>query len=124
MSRAEEVEGATDGTRRTGAGAGRTVLVALVCAGFVIAAVVLEAIAGGAANSPLPAWAEGLFPLSWPRPVRVGWWLAVAAAALGFRIALVDLGLAKQRLLTAATVAPFVILAGGVAFGADWATWH
>jgi hypothetical protein len=114
----------TDGTRRTGAGAGRSLLVALACAAFVIAAVVLEAIAGGAANSPLPAWAEGLFPLSWPRPVRAGWWLAVAAAALGFRIALVDLGLAKQRLLTAATVAPFVILAAGVAFGADWATWH
>jgi len=124
MSGAEEVDGATDGKRRTEAGAGRSLLVALACAAFVIAAVALEAIAGGAANSPLPPWAEGLFPLSWPQPVRAAWWLAVAVAALGFRVALVDLGLAKQPILTAATVAPFVILAAGVAFGADWATWH
>ena len=120
---AAETEG-TGETSRAEASGVRVGLTALGCAGFVMAAVVLEAVAGGGANSSVPPWADGLFPLSWPRPARVVWWLVVAGAALGFRISLAHLGLARHRLLTAATVAPFVILATGVAFGADWATWH
>ncbi|MBW3610600.1 MAG: hypothetical protein KY438_03605 [Actinobacteria bacterium] len=50
--------------------------------------------------------------------------MAVAAAALGFRLALVRLGLGRHHLVTAFTVLPFVVLAAGVAFSADWATWH
>ncbi len=87
-------------------------------------AVILEAVAGSAANSSVPSWTEGLFPISWPQPARVGWWLAVAVAALGFRLSLVHLGLGRHRLVTAATVVPFLVLAAGVAFSADWATWH
>ncbi len=97
---------------------------AIGCAAFVMTAVVLEAVAGRAANSSVPSWAVGLFPISWPHPARVGWWLAVAAAALGFRLALVRLGLGRHHLVTAFTVLPFVVLAAGVAFSADWATWH
>lgn len=87
-------------------------------------AVVLEVVTGSAANSSVPLWAEGLFPISWPQPARVGWWLAVATAALGFRLSLTQLGLGGRRLVTVATVVPFLILAAGVAFGASWATWH
>lgn len=114
---------ASEARRRTGASS-RSGFVALACGAFVMAAVLLEVIAGGAANSPVPAWAQGLFPLTWPQPARVLWWLVVAAAALTFRLVLVRLGLARHNLLTVAIVAPFVILAAGVAFGADWATWH
>lgn len=107
-----------------GASGVREGVVALACAVFVMAAVLLEVIAGSAANSSVPSWVDGLFPLSWPRAARVGWWLSVAVAALGFRVSLGRLGLARHGLVTAATVGPFVILAAGVAFGADWATWH
>lgn len=53
---------------------------ALLCAGFVAAAVLLEVIGGQNANSPDPSWAERVVPLGWPQPVRVLWWLLIAAA--------------------------------------------
>ncbi|MBW3574549.1 MAG: hypothetical protein KY450_06735 [Actinobacteria bacterium] len=119
----DDLDDVDNDRRRSDAEAGAGVL-AIGCAGFVMSAVVLEAVAGSAANSPVPSWAEGLFPISWPQPVRVAWWFAVAVAALGFRLALVRLGLGRNRLVTALTVLPFAVLAAGVALGADWATWH
>lgn len=113
-----------DDLRHPDPGDARAGAAAFGCAAFVVTAVVLEVVAGRAANSSVPSWAVGLFPISWPQPARVGWWLAVAIAALGFRLSLARLGLGGGRAITVATVAPFVILAGGVAFGADWATWH
>lgn len=102
----------------------RLVLTAFGCAAFVIWAVIAEIVAGASANSQVPAWADKVFSLAWPQPVRVVWWLAVAAAALGFRIALHRLGARQRWLVTAIGVIPFVVFAAGIAVGADWATWH
>ncbi len=90
---------------------------------FVTAAIVLEVLAGeGAASST--SGAPWFVPLTWPQPVRVAWWLAVGGSAAAFRISLRRLGLPARRSADAATVAPFLLFAGGIAFGADWATWH
>jgi len=97
---------------------------AVGCFVFVAVAVVAEAVAGSWANSPAPLWAEDIVPLAWPRPLRVTWWLTVAAAAGGFRMSLHRLGFRPRPSVTALTVAPFVVFAAGVAVGADWATWH
>lgn len=97
---------------------------ALGCALFVGLAVVAEVISGRAANSPVPSWADEVAPLGWPQPLRVVWWLAVAAAAVGFRAALHRLGFRQRPGVVVLSVAPFVIFAAGVAFGAEWATWH
>lgn len=97
---------------------------ALACGLFVIGAVVLEALGGAAANSPAPAWAEGLVPITWSAPARVGWWLAVAAAAAGYRVLLGRVGIRPRRWVTVLTVVPFVAFAAGIAVGVDWATWH
>lgn len=91
---------------------------------IVLCAVALEVAAGAAANSSWPSWATWVVPLTWPQPVRVVWWLVVAAAALSFRLNLRHLGFRQPPWLIAASVGPFVAFAGGVAFGADWATWH
>lgn len=99
-------------------------LAALGCATLVVAAVALEAVGGTAANSPAPGWARYAVPLAWPRALRVLWWLVVAAAALGFRVALHRLGFRQRRVVVAASVVPFVVFAAGIAGGADWATWH
>ncbi|MFP5376678.1 MAG: hypothetical protein ACLGIO_07860 [Acidimicrobiia bacterium] len=48
----------------------------------------------------------------------------MAAAALGFRVALHRLGFPQRRVVVAAGVVPFVVFAAGIAGGADWATWH
>jgi hypothetical protein len=53
---------------------------AVGCALFVALAVVSEVVSGVAANSPVPSWAEEVVPLAWSQPLRVVWWLAVAAA--------------------------------------------
>lgn len=90
---------------------------------FVSAAIVLEVLAGeGAASST--SGAPWFVPLTWPQSVRVAWWLAVAGSAAAFRVSLRRLGLPARRAADVATVAPFLIFAGGIAFGADWATWH
>ncbi len=91
-----------------------------------LAAVAVEVVAAEYSESPVPAWAVGVVPLTWPQPVRVLWWLIVAAAALTSRLLLARLGLGPKprRWVTVAMVAPFVMIAAGVAFGADWATWH
>ena len=52
------------------------------------------------------------------------WWLVVAGAALGFRVALHRLGFRQRAATVAASVVPFVVFAAGVAVGADWSTWH
>lgn len=96
---------------------------ALGCATLVVVALVLEVLAGTAANSAVPAWARYV-PLAWPQPLRALWWLAVAGAALGFRVALHRLGFRQRRAVVVASVVPFVVFAAGIAAGADWATWH
>lgn len=94
------------------------------CAAFVVFALVAEVVSSQYANSVTPAWAHGLVPLEWPQAARVGWWLAAAGAALGYQVQLRRLGIPQRRWVVACTVAPFVIFAGGIAAGADWATWH
>lgn len=111
----------TNERERARVGAG---LAALGCALFVLGAVALEVIGGLYANSPVPAWTEGVFPLSWPQPVRVVWWLAVGTAALGYRMILHRIGICQRPWVVVLSVAPFVVFAVGVAVGADWATWH
>jgi len=97
---------------------------AVGCAAFVFAAVVAEAVAGSSANSPEPSWAQRAFPLGWPQPARVLWWLGVAAAAFGYRVFLRRAGLPGRRAITVLVVVPFVLFAFGVATGAQWSTWH
>lgn len=110
-----------DPSRRRG---GRLVAGALICASFVVLAIVLEVVGGMAANSEVPGWAPRLVPIAWPRLVRAGWWLAVALAAGAYRILLARAGLPQSPLVTAASVAPFVVFAAAVAAGAEWTTWH
>ncbi len=97
--------------------------VIVLSAAFVIAAVVLEVLAGSYANSPLPSWAE-IVPLAWPQPLRVMWWAAVATAAGAFRLGLHRLGIRQRPAIVAASVLPFVAFAIGVATGSSWSTWH
>lgn len=97
---------------------------ALAAFGFVLAAVLLEMLTGAAANSPVPAWADGLVPLSWPPWARVLWWLAVAGAALAYRLAERRAGIRRRLLTVALTPLPFAVFAVGIALGAQWATWH
>lgn len=99
-------------------------LAALGCALFVGLAVASEVVAGAAANSPVPPWAEHVVPLAWPRPLRALWWVAVAVAAFGFRASLHRLGFRQRPFVVVVSVAPFVVFALGVALGASWATWH
>ncbi|HSH62364.1 MAG TPA: hypothetical protein VK988_22480 [Acidimicrobiales bacterium] len=123
MRRAAHREGGADAPavtseeRRAGA-------VAVATALFVALAVVLEVIAGARANSANPPWAEVVVPLAWPRPARVVWWLAVAAAMAAFHRSLHRLGLGRSRSLAIASVAPFLIFAAGVASGQSWASFH
>lgn len=102
----------------------RLVLVAVGCAALVVWALVAEIIAGANANSRVPAWADNVFSLAWPQPLRVLWWLAVAGAALGYRVALHRLGFRQRGFIVVVSVLPFVVFAAGVAAGTDWATWH
>ncbi len=88
-----------------------------------LGAVILEVISGQYANSAVPGWARWV-PLAWPQPLRVAWWLAVAAGAAGFRWSLQRLGLRPSRVVTVCTVVPFLAFAAGIGTGADWATWH
>jgi len=104
--------------------AARLGFAALGCATLVGAAVALEVVGGTAANSTVPAWTRYVVPLAWPQPLRVVWWLVVAVAALGFRVALHRLGFRQRAATVAASVVPFVVFAAGVAVGADWSTWH
>ena len=97
---------------------------AVGCFVFVAGAVTVEVLAGMAANSPVPAWAERWVPLAWPRWARALWWLVVAAAAAGFRLSLARLGMRQRAWIVLASVAPFVAFSLGIAAGADWATWH
>ncbi len=90
---------------------------------FTMGAVLLEVVSSSYANSAVPGWAHWV-PLAWPQPLRVLWWLTVAAAAGGFRWSLGRVGLRPSRVVTALTVAPFVVFAAGIGAGADWATWH
>jgi len=45
-------------------------------------------------------------------------------ASEGAASSLRRLGLPARRSVDVATVTPFLLFAGGIAFGADWATWH
>lgn len=102
----------------------RSLVAALLCAGMVFGAVVLEVIGGQNANSPHTAWAERVVPLAWPQPVRVLWWVLIAGAAGGYRVFLGRAGFPQRRAVTVLLVLPFLLFAAGVATGADWATWH
>ncbi|HSH22733.1 MAG TPA: hypothetical protein VK975_01575 [Acidimicrobiales bacterium] len=100
---------------------GRRVLAgAIGCATLVLIAVALEVLGGTAANSPVPAWAEDVLPISWPQAARVLWWLAVAAAALSYRLSIHRLGIRQRPLVVALSVGPFLTFAAGIALGADW----
>jgi len=90
---------------------------------FTAGAVILEVISGQYANSAVPGWARWV-PLAWPQPLRVAWWLAVAAGAGGFRWSLHRLGLRPSRVVTVFAVVPFLVFAAGIGVGADWAPWH
>ena len=98
-------------------------LVLLASMLFVLAAVALEVAGGANANSEVPGWAH-LVPIAWAPPVRVAWWLAVAASAATFRVGLRRVGIRTNRLADIVTVAPFVAFSAGIALGASWATWH
>lgn len=102
----------------------RSAFVAAGSAAVVLSAVTVEVLAGSAANSPAPSWATWAVPLAWPQYVRVVWWLAVAVAALAFRLSLRRLGIRQRPWLVVLSVAPFVIFATGIALSAEWATWH
>jgi hypothetical protein len=102
----------------------RAGLGALACAAFVAVAIAAEVIGGLYANSSAPALSERVFPITWPRPARVAWWLAVGAAALGYRLILHRIGIRQRAWVAFVSVAPFVVFAVGVAVGADWARWH
>lgn len=95
-----------------------------VAAAFVLLAIVLEVIGGTAANSVVPEWAYKVAPLAWPQPVRVVWWVLVAVAAALYRLAERRAGIRRSIITLVVSVAPFLIFAGGIAFGAGWATWH
>ncbi|MBW3562580.1 MAG: hypothetical protein KY437_08795 [Actinobacteria bacterium] len=97
---------------------------ALGAAGFVLAAVGLEVLGGGWANSPAPGWSSALIPLGWPTPARVVWWLLVAAAAGTFHVGVARSGHGTHPVVGSLTVAMFVAFAVGIAFGAEWAAWH
>ncbi|MDP9019196.1 MAG: hypothetical protein M3N25_00055 [Actinomycetota bacterium] len=101
----------------------RWLVAAAASALFVLVAVMLEVLAGTAANSAVPEWAH-LVPATWPRPARVSWWLAVAGAGGAYRLSLHRLGLRPNRLVTLATVAPFLLFAFGIAIGSEWTAWH
>ncbi len=94
------------------------------CFVFVVAAVVAEVTAGAASAGSPPSWARRLVPLSWPASARVIWWLAVAGAALVYRLSLNSLGFRQRPTVVALSTIPFVVFAGGIAAGAEWATWH
>ncbi len=102
---------------------GRAAVGSLLCAGLVVLAVGLEVAAGGAANSPEASYA-GFFPLSWSQPVRVLWWLVIAAAAAGHRLLLVRAGMATGRVLPVVLALPFLVFAAGVAASTSWTAWH
>lgn len=103
---------------------GRLGLVALLSAAIVLTAVAIEVFAGAAANTPSSSWVTRFVPLTWPKPVRAGWWLVVAAAALSYRLSLRRLGFPQRWWIVIASVLPFVVFAGGVATGSEWSTWH
>lgn len=103
---------------------GRRVLAALGCGAFVIGAVLLEMLSGQGANSPITSRFESAVPLGWPAPLRVLWWLAVAAAAVAHRALLHPSRNLRNRVLATAVASPFVAFAVGIGVGADWATWH
>ncbi len=96
------------------------------CAALVVFAVGLEVVSGTAANSPVPGWAERAVPLGWPTGLRALWWLIVAAAAAGFRVAERRGGIRRRGypLWLAVSAGPFAAFAAGVAAGAPWAAWH
>lgn len=100
-----------------------TAVLVLACPLVVVGAVVAEVVAAQFANSTVPDFGEW-FPLAWPRPARVAWWVAVSAAAGGFRLGLHRLGMRQRPLVVGMTIAPFAIFAIGVALGADYSTWH
>lgn len=103
---------------------GHALVGAALAGAFVLLAVVLEVVGGMGANSPVPAWAQWVFPLAWPEPVRVVWWLGVAGVAAVFRLMLSRAGVRQRRSVVVLSVAPFVVFAAGIATGAEWATWH
>lgn len=91
---------------------------------FALGAVVLELVGSAWANSPVPEAVAALVPLAWPAPARVVWWLCVAAAAGAFHLGMARAGHRPRPVVAVLTVAMFAAFAVGIAFGAEWATWH
>jgi hypothetical protein len=96
----------------------------LACLAFVLFALLLEIAAGSAAGVAAPAWVSRVVPLAWPPLARAGWWLGVAAAGAGYRVAERRAGAHRHPLVVAASVAPFALFALGAAMSAPWAAWH
>ena len=98
---------------------------AFACAGFVLLAVVVEFTVSQNAGAVAPRGFSRFAPAAWPDPLRVAWWLAVAAAAGGYRV-FADLiaNRAPRWALAAVSAAPFAIFAFGIAFGSSWATYY
>lgn len=97
---------------------------ALGSAAFVLLAVAIEVLGGQWANSPAPGWAETLVPVAWPPALRVVWWLAAAAATATFHVGVARSGERPRPVFAVLTTGMFVAFAAGIAFGAEWATWH
>lgn len=96
----------------------------LACIGFVFLAVVLEIIAGTATAGRTPGWVYVVVPPTWPPAGRVLWWLGVAAAAGGYRLAERRAGIRRHPIVVVLTVLPFVAFAYGAATDAGWAAFH
>ncbi|MHB1486280.1 MAG: hypothetical protein ACYCS7_08300 [Acidimicrobiales bacterium] len=103
---------------------GRLVVVAVVCAAFVIAAVLLEMASGAASGIVETRLDQRFVPLLWPQGWRVIWWLVIAGAAATHRLALDRLYGRQRWWLGIAYAAPFLAFASGVAVRAPWATFH
>lgn len=91
---------------------------------FALGAVALEFLGSAWANSPVPEGVAALVPLAWPAPARVVWWLAVAGGTGMFHLGMARAGHRPRPLVASLTVAMFTAFAIGIAFGAEWATWH
>lgn len=98
---------------------------AFACAGFVLLAVIVELTVSQNAGAVAPRGFSRFAPAAWPDPLRVMWWLAVAAAAGGYRLFADLLGGRKPRwALVAVSAAPFAFFAVGIALGSGWATYY
>ena len=97
---------------------------ALAGALFALLAVALELLGSAYANSPSPGWAQTAIPLAWAPGFRVVWWLAVAGGVGAYHLGRYRAEGVARPVIAVLSVGAFVGFAVGIAFGAEWATWH